>query len=705
VEEDRVVTPDGLLLGILLCDEVDLLALERWRRDAAVDALETLLRSLSSELVLTVRVRRHRPGLEATGGPRSAAPAGIGHAEERSAPGAPERARGRHGAEPAALSAALDLHWRRRLAAAPALHRRVAVGIRHHDAGELERELSLVAACLAAAGIPAHRLAGAPLLEHLGDAGLDQRRLAWAETPRQAWVGEQVARVAILDRLPGGAVETGWLAALVRSPVECDIALHLVPTSSRLATGLLSRRMRHLGAHQLLETERGLVPDAAVETGLEAARRLRDRLARNTGRPLRLWLTAVALGADPAELDLAWGRLRAAFGATLGGCRAGHFEHLAGTLGVWGLGPPPGPGKLVDSQSAARCAPWLQTSIEDPDGYRIGRMVDSGLPVSVAPFEETHHANANIGIFAASGQGKSFLIGGLLIEARRHGAEAIVVDPEGEYRQLVERLGGEWLDLVTEAAINPFDLGEDDDMAASIVVDVCAVLCEGMTEVERAAVEAAARTAQAAAREWGERARLRQCLGQLEQSAPRVARVLERFLDGGLAGFLDRPTARAWERPLLAVGHREVREELIPVTTLLLGRLLWQLVRAASRRRHIILDEVGMLTSHPALRQLLAQLARRCRKHGSSLVVATQNVQDLLRSDEGTVVATNCSVVLCGGHRPVEVAAMERAFGLTDDQRRRLERAPRGEFLLIAGGRRGMIQVDVPEAYRAMICG
>jgi hypothetical protein len=675
IEGDRLVTPDGLLLGILLCDEVDLLALEPRRREAAIDALEALLRSLSAELALTVRVRRHRPRVERAGG------------------------------DPAGLSAAVDLHWQRRLAAAPALHRRVAAAVRHHDVHVLERELRSVATCLVAAGIPARRLAGASLSEHLGDAGLDLHRLAWADQPQQAWVGERLARTAILDRLPGGPVDAGWLAALIRSPVECDIVLHLAPTSSRRATGLLSRRMRHLGAHQLIEIERGLVPDAAVETGLDAARRLRDRLARNAGRPLRLWLTAVALGDDLEALDLAWGQLRGAFGTTLGGCRPGHFEHLGGALAAWGLGPPPGPGKLVDSHAAASCAPWLQTSIEDPDGYRLGRMVDSGLPVSIAPFDEAHHVNANIGIFAASGQGKSFLIGGLLIEARRHGVEAIVVDPEGEYRQLVEHLGGEWLDLVTQAAINPFDLGEDDDTAAAVVVDVCTVLCTGMSEVERAAVEAAARAAQAASRDTGEHARLRQCLGRLDQSAPRVARVLRRFLDGGLAGFLDRPTAAAWTRPLLAIGHREIREELVPVTTLLLGRLLWELVRRAPRRRHIILDEVGMLTAHPALRQLLAQLARRCRKHGSSLVVATQNVQDLLRSDEGSVVASNCSMVLCGGHRAIEVAAMERAFGLTEDQRRRLERAPRGEFLLMAGDRRGMIQVDLPEAYRAMICG
>jgi len=673
LESDRVVAPDGLMLGVLACDEVDLLALEPWRIESATGALEALLRSLTAELILTVHVRRHRV-VAAT-------------------PGAAE-----------GLSAALDLHWRRRLGAVPALHRRVTAAIRDPDAEALERELGSVAASLSAAGIPTRRLAGGALREHLAGAGLDVRWLAVSGQPRQAWIGERLARAAVLDRLPGGSVDAGWLAALIRAPVQCDIAIHLIPTTSRQATALLGRRMRHLGAHQLLEIDRGLVPDAAVETGLDAARRLRNRLARNTGRPLTLWLTAVALGDDPDGLELAWGRLRGAFDATLGRCRTAHFEHLEGALAAWGLGPPPGPGKLVDSHAAASCAPWLQTVIDDPDGYRIGRMVDSGLPVSIAPFLETHHANANIGIFASSGQGKSFLIGGLLIEARRLGVEAIVVDPEGEYRKLVEGLGGEWLDLVTQAAINPFDLGEDDDVAAAIVVDVCAVLCGEMSEVERAAVEAAARAAQLAARGAAEHARLRQCLDELHQSAPRVARVLGRFLDGGLAGFLDRPTAAAWAHPLLAIGHREVREELVPVTTLLLGQLLWDLVRRVPRRRHIILDEVGMLANHPALRQLLSQLARRCRKHGSSLVVATQNVQDLLRSDEGMVVASNCALVFCGGHRAVEVAAMERAFGLTVDQQRRLERAPRGEFLLVAGGRRGMIEVDLPQAYRELIC-
>jgi len=75
-------------------------------------------------------------------------------------------------------------------------------------------------------------------------------------------------------------------------------------------------------------------------------------------------------------------------------------------------------------------------------------------------------------------------------------------------------------------------------------------------------------------------------------------------------------------------------------------------------------------------------------------VVATQNAQDLLRSDEGSVIATNCAVVLLGGHRAAETARMERAF---------LETASRGEFLLLAGDRRVAMQIEVPDLQRAIL--
>ena len=114
-------------------------------------------------------------------------------------------------------------------------------------------------------------------------------------------------------------------------------------------------------------------------------------------------------------------------------------------------------------------------------------------------------------------------------------------------------------------------------------------------------------------------------------------------------------------------------------------------------------DEVGALCAHAPIRNLLLQLARRCRKHGASLVVATQNAQDLLATEEGRVVATNCASVLLGGHTAAETALMERSFGLTRDQRRFIDTAARGEFLLLAGDRRTEMRVEVPDLHRALL--
>jgi hypothetical protein len=181
--------------------------------------------------------------------------------------------------------------------------------------------------------------------------------------------------------------------------------------------------------------------------------------------------------------------------------------------------------------------------------------------------------------------------------------------------------------------------------------------------------------------------------------------VVRRFCTGGLGALFNRPTSLAVDSGVCAISLRDMPPEHVAAATLIVARWLWELVRRDRRRRHIVFDEVGALCVHRPLRDLLVQLARRCRKYGASLVVATQNAQDLLGTDEGSVIATNCAVVLLGGHRAAETARMEHAFGLTEAQRGFLETASRGEFLLLAGDRRVAMRIEVPELHRSVLAG
>ena len=445
-----------------------------------------------------------------------------------------------------------------------------------------------------------------------------------------------------------------------------------------------------------------------VDIGVDAATALRERLARNLGRPLHLAVIATARANSIDELQVRSDALRLGFASALIGVEVTHFRHLAAHVSTLPLGINAlRSSKLVDSTAAATCIPWIEAGCSDPDGYRLGAATRSGLPVRVAPFDTSRHPNPNIAVFAASGHGKSFAIGTLVLEAAVAGVNSVIIDPEGEYRGLVTALGGRYLELApgTDAAVNVFEGATDDpEETVAAVVDLVTVLCgDGLGDVERAVVDAAARDALQRALSEHRTPLLEDCLPMLDVEARPVAMVVRRFCTGGLGALFDRPTSLEVDSGVCAISLRDMPPEHVAAATLIVARWLWELVRRDRRRRHIVFDEVGALCVHRPLRDLLVKLARRCRKYSASLVVATQNAQDLLGTDEGSVIATNCAVVLLGGHRAAETARMERAFGLTEAQRSFLETASRGEFLLLAGDRRVAMRIEVPELHRSIL--
>jgi hypothetical protein len=658
-------------VAAIALEPLDLTALEPAAQAACADSMSRLLCALESPLQFVVRRRRAWPAVPAPAQPLDRVAAG--------------------------LDAAMCSHQAELLASMPAFRSEVLAVMRRTDGdgAALQRHVAMVTDMLRGAGVRSRALAAD-----------ETRPQPWRELAR-AVVGREGARCGLeLERLPGRAVSLGWLHTLLAAPAEFDAAIHLTPVDAGAAHRAVERRLRSLAADRLLEIDRGRIGDATVDVGLEAAGLLRDRLARNEVRPLRLSIVVAAHGRDEPAAHHAAEVVRAA--AAAGGLRLrhAHLRHAAAIGGTRPRAEPSDAGKLVDSAAAATCLPLTETSCDDPGGYRLGVSRRSGVPVVVDVFDTAQHSNANAAVFATSGHGKSFTLGALVLEAAAHGVGSLIVDPEGEYRRIMHAAGGQYLSLGDRGAgaLNVFDAAPSPDEAIHVAVDLVNVLCGSvLSEVERARVDAALHDAVGSALAARRTVLLGDCVSALGRTAPRAATVLRRVCNGPLGAIFNAPSDIDLEGELCAISLRELPHEFVPAATLLIAQWLWTRVRRERRRRHIVLDEVGALCVHPPLRELLVQLARRCRKYGASLVVATQNVEDLLRSEEGCVVATNCATVLLGGHRAAEAAQMERAFGLTEGQRRFVEHAPRGEFLLLAGRRRCEIRIDVPELHRAIL--
>jgi len=114
--------------------------------------------------------------------------------------------------------------------------------------------------------------------------------------------------------------------------------------------------------------------------------------------------------------------------------------------------------RVLPSSSAANLYPLNYSGKTDPNGFYIGRD-KFGANILVDFDKRTDDkTNSNILILGNSGQGKSYLMKLLLCNMREAGKNVICLDPESEYEDLCENLGGTYIDMMSgEYMINPLE--------------------------------------------------------------------------------------------------------------------------------------------------------------------------------------------------------------------------------------------------------
>lgn len=114
--------------------------------------------------------------------------------------------------------------------------------------------------------------------------------------------------------------------------------------------------------------------------------------------------------------------------------------------------------RVLPASSAANLYPFNYSGKTDPHGLYIGRdKYGTNILVDLDRRAEDK-TTSNILILGNSGQGKSYLMKLLLINIRESGKKVIVLDPEAEYEDLCNDLGGCYIDFLSgEFKINPLE--------------------------------------------------------------------------------------------------------------------------------------------------------------------------------------------------------------------------------------------------------
>lgn len=114
--------------------------------------------------------------------------------------------------------------------------------------------------------------------------------------------------------------------------------------------------------------------------------------------------------------------------------------------------------RVLTASSVANLYPFNYSGKTDPKGFFIGR--DKYGTNILVDFDRRadDKTNANCLILGNSGQGKSFLMKLILTNLRESGKRIISLDPEAEYEELTKALGGCYIDFMSgEYIINPLE--------------------------------------------------------------------------------------------------------------------------------------------------------------------------------------------------------------------------------------------------------
>lgn len=107
--------------------------------------------------------------------------------------------------------------------------------------------------------------------------------------------------------------------------------------------------------------------------------------------------------------------------------------------------------------------PFISSSLFDENGIYIGTNIYNHSLVFVDRYNTNQYKNANISIFGTSGAGKSFYTKLLILRNAILGIKQYIIDPEREYENVCNNLGGTFIKLgpSSNTFINIFDIRKE----------------------------------------------------------------------------------------------------------------------------------------------------------------------------------------------------------------------------------------------------
>ena len=297
--------------------------------------------------------------------------------------------------------------------------------------------------------------------------------------------------------------------------------------------------------------------------------------------------------------------------------------------------------------------------------------------------------NGNGFVLGVSGSGKSFTAKRELAAlALATGDDIICIDPESEYRPIIEGLGGEVVNISATSPnhINAMDMEQgygDGENPVVLKSEFLLSLCEQLMGSGKLSAKEKSIIDRCAAQCYRDYIRSdykgtvptlqdfhAELLRQPEPEARDVALAIELFTEGSLNTFA-KPTNVDTNSRILCYDIRDLGKQLLPVGMLVVLDSVFNRIirnRRLGRSTWVYIDEIYLLFQHEYSANFLFTLWKRVRKYGACCTGLTQNVDDLLQSHTARTMLANSEFLVMLNQASTDRAELARLLNISDNQ-------------------------------------
>ncbi|MDD5193779.1 MAG: DUF87 domain-containing protein [Candidatus Nanoarchaeia archaeon] len=313
-------------------------------------------------------------------------------------------------------------------------------------------------------------------------------------------------------------------------------------------------------------------------------------------------------------------------------------------------------------------------------------------------------SNANGICLASSGSGKSYLTKLLISRHLLHGTKVIIIDPQGEYKNLVEKFKGQRIDLsrTSNTIINPLDLmGRDYPEKRLALMDLMPLMLGELTEPQKSFIDRALTQAYEqkgiymnTPNTWNEEPPILEDLMNILIKYEKKATMLEKtsirslinrlnIYVNGVFSFLNQQTDINFDNRLVCFDVGNLPRQVRPVLMFLVLDYVYTKMKKDLNRKFLVIDEAWSLLSRTSDSAYIYEIVKTCRKYNLGLFLINQEVEDMLNSKSGRSVLANSSYTILLKQKPAVIDSIQKTFHLSDNERIFLLTALIGEGILI----------------------